>query len=175
MNPALVLASFPCPGPHRPPYESVESQDQRSPEQLGRPRRIPAVVGRDRCSPSLGSEAPLLLPQRLPLPTFGAERVRFTPGAPDALEPLRSSTYSWEALWWEHGHLSLRTFSHGGRGFELDCRLTCEPMLENAAGAELRLELGGHGRIPATHLFLRTEGVQNPRWNRSLRLGFGGL
>ncbi|MGC4089619.1 MAG: hypothetical protein QM756_17375 [Polyangiaceae bacterium] len=120
-------------------------------------------------------EFPLLRPLRF---SFNAAPVA-------GYEQLALPTFRSESVWWQRGALSLQTFSQQAPAFELDCSVTCQPMLERTLGVEGRLELGGLGRAaPATNLYVRAQssqvfpsaaGTGRPRTFSLLSAGFGGL
>jgi hypothetical protein len=60
-----------------------------------------------------------------------------SPQGNHATGPL--SSFRAEALWLRQGPLSLLSVSRAELAFELDCRSTCQPMLERAVSVEARL------------------------------------
>jgi hypothetical protein len=115
--------------------------------------------------------------QRLELewPTLQPRQRWFTGTSVPGYEVLRLPTFREEAEWWGAGRLALRSFTQVMPG-ELDCRLTCQPSLEQSGGLDLRLDLGGAGAVPNTFLSLRRENVITPaRGHSRWALGFGGL
>ncbi len=111
---------------------------------------------------TLGHELPALGPRlelRWPL---SPQRVSFSLAQPIASADGPLQPYAAEAVWWSSGPLSLRSFDRVQQSFELDCRVTCQPVLERSLGVEARLELGGGGVVPETHLFARGSLVQTP-------------
>jgi hypothetical protein len=65
------------------------------------------------------------------------------------------------------------------RAFELDCRLTCQPVVNRAIELEARLKLPGVGAtVPSTYVSLRSSAgyaSQSPRAAGLLRANFGGF
>jgi hypothetical protein len=99
-----------------------------------------------------------------------------------AAGPLR--TFRADATWLRFGRLSLLTSSAATRGFELDCRSTCQPTLERSMAVEGRLHLFSTRAVPDAYLFTRYEtrwseaGTPRPVFSATrglLRMGFGGL
>jgi hypothetical protein len=92
------------------------------------------------------------------------------------------TTFRAEAVWVQEGAFSLRSITAAEQKLELDCRITCRPMVEHSATIEARLSLGSPGKaVPETHVFARGkaasttgEGFTSPRTNALLHLGFGG-
>lgn len=100
-----------------------------------------------------------------------------------AAGPLR--LFRAEATWLRLGHLSLVTTSAADRAFELDCRLTCQPIVNSSMAIEGRLHLFSTRAVPAAHAFARFEtrwseaGSSQPTFSGTrgglLRMGLGGL
>lgn len=72
-----------------------------------------------------------------------------------AAGPLRQ--FRAEATWLRQGPLSLLSISRAERAFELDCRATCQPMLERAVAVEARLHLYSGAVVREMHGFARYE------------------
>jgi hypothetical protein len=91
-------------------------------------------------------------------------------------EALHLPTFEGRAVW-QRGSLNLSLFERVAPALELDCRLTCAPVLEQSLGFDARASLGRVSRqVPETFLFVRGEAVRMPRGfaYRSLA-GVGGL
>jgi hypothetical protein len=92
-------------------------------------------------------------------------------------------TFRAEAVWFERDSLSLRTTGASEAKLELDCRITCRPMVEQSAEVEARLQLGSPGKaVPEAHAFVRArsaaatgQSFTGPRPNNVLQFGIGGL
>ncbi len=84
-----------------------------------------------------------------------------------------------ESLWVDTPGLRLLTAGSAERAFELDCRLTCQPMLKRGFDFEARAPLPSFSaRVPETYAFLRTSSFYTPQSSRSSRLvttGIAGL
>jgi hypothetical protein len=109
----------------------------------------------------------LTWPMPLAFSFTGHESIAYADG------PL--STFRAEALWARRGPLALKSFASAQQSIELDCRLSCQPVLERSFGIEARLDLGSMGALRDTHVFLRGGVVATP-WRRSMKLdlGYGG-
>lgn len=96
------------------------------------------------------------------------------PGYAEA--PLR--LFRAESLWLQTPALQLLTIGSAERAPELDCRSTCQPVVQNTIQLEARVPLPALGPyVPATYAFLRQSAFytsQNPRITRQLGAGFGG-
>ena len=94
-----------------------------------------------------------------------------------AESPLR--LFRAESLWLQTPTLQLLTVGSAERALELDCRSTCEPVVQNNIHLEARVPLPALGpHIPETYGFLRQSAFytsQNPRFTRQLSTGFGGM
>jgi hypothetical protein len=83
-----------------------------------------------------------------------------------------------ESLWLRTPTLQLLTVSRAERAFELDCRVTCQPIIQRSFDLEARLALPPV--VPAvadTHAFVRSSGfytTQRPRAGGLLSAGFAG-
>jgi hypothetical protein len=125
----------------------------------------------------LGNELPLMGPRlRLTWP-LEPKQVSFNLGQPILSADGILQPYHLEALWLQRGPLELRSFQRVEQSVELDCTLTCQPVLERSVGVEARLKLGAPSRaVPETHLFARGESfVSALRSGQRLTLGLGGL
>jgi hypothetical protein len=142
---------------------------------------------------STGAEAPVLtrpslLPaaerlqlswpiQPLSFSFHGSEQGNYAAG------PL--SLFRAEATWLRLGRLSLVTTSAAERAFELDCRVTCRPIVDRSMVVEGRLHLFSTRAVPEAHVFVRyetrwsQEGNSRPNFSGTRgglwRMGFGGL
>lgn len=92
------------------------------------------------------------------------------------------STFRAEAIWIQEGSLTLRTIGASEAKLELDCRVTCRPMVEQSAAVELRLGLGSPGAaVPETYVFTRSraiepaQGFATKRPAATVQVGIGGL
>jgi hypothetical protein len=88
--------------------------------------------------------------------------------------PLR--LFRAESLWLATPRLKLLTFTAAERAFELDCRLTCQPVVQTVVALEARFLLPSP--VPAVkdaHLFLRATSTQSPTTRQRPSLIFGGL
>ena len=122
---------------------------------------------------------PLHAPQRLTLDwpimpnsfSFGASELGTANG------PLLA--YRAEALWWETENLKLSTVSSSLPGLELDCRLSCAPVLERSLSLDLRRTLGSAGAVREPYLWTRSALVAGAtplaRGAYRLMAGIGGL
>jgi hypothetical protein len=100
-----------------------------------------------------------------------------------AAGPLR--LFRAEATWLRLGRLSLVTTSAADRAFELECQLTCQPVVNRSMAVEGRLHLFSTRAVPEAHAFARFEtrwseaGSSPPRFSATrgglLRVGLGGL
>lgn len=145
----------------------------------------PGTATADPTSRPSSSPRTFFAPLELELPFLRPLRFSFSSDPVPGFESLRLGTYRTESVWLERENLSLRTFGHVAPSLELDCSLTCQPMLERVAGVEGRLGLGGVGRaIPATYLFLRGQsshvaplvpGTRGLQKSNLLSFGLGGL
>jgi hypothetical protein len=97
------------------------------------------------------------------------------PGYAEA--PLR--LFRAESLWLQTPALKLLTIGSAERAPELDCRSTCQPIVQTSIHLEARMPLPALGPyIPATYAFVRQSSFytsQNPRFTRQLSTGLGGL
>jgi hypothetical protein len=99
-----------------------------------------------------------------------------------AAGPLR--LFQTEATWLRLGRLTLLTTSAAERAFELDCRLTCQPIVNHSLAVEGRLHLFSTRAVPEAHAFARYEtrwsndgsasSVFSPARDGLLRLGIAG-
>jgi hypothetical protein len=84
-----------------------------------------------------------------------------------------------ESLWLETPRWQLITAGTAERAFELDCRLTCQPVVSRAVELEARLKLPGVGAtVPSTYISLRSSvgnTSQSPRAASLIRASFGGF
>ena len=99
-----------------------------------------------------------------------------------AAGPLR--LFQAQATWLRLGRLSVLTTSAAERAFELDCRVTCQPIVGRTMAVEGRVHLFSTRAVPEAHAFARYEvraidtGSSNPRFSARgglLRMGFAGL
>jgi hypothetical protein len=91
--------------------------------------------------------------QPLSFSFHGSEQGNYAAG------PLR--LFQTEATWLRLGRLSLVTTSAAERAFELDCRLTCQPIVNRSVALEGRLHLFSTRAVPEAHAFARYE----TRWS----------
>ena len=126
---------------------------------------------------TLGAELPFVGPRlRLTWP-LQPEQVSFNPGQPIPSADGLLRPYRLEALWLQRGPLELKSFQRVEQSIELDCWLTCQPVLERSAGVEGRLQLGAVGRtVPESHVFARGASILSPlQRGQRLLFGLGGL
>lgn len=87
--------------------------------------------------------------------------------------------FRYEALWLDRPHLQLLTATTAERAYELDCTLTCQPIVSRAVELEARLPLPGLGAaVPKTYLFARGSSYYNTQSARPvglIRAGFAGF
>ncbi len=103
-------------------------------------------------------------------------RVSFTLASPITTADGVQQPFAAEVQWWSAGPVGLRSFETVAPSYELDCHVTCQPVLERTFGTEARVELGGAGVVPATQLFARSALVQvPPRSFSRFQIGLGGL
>jgi hypothetical protein len=88
--------------------------------------------------------------------------------------PLR--LFRAEALWLTTPGLQLLTASSAERAFELDCRLTCQPIIRRAIDLELRMPLSTGAAEDAPYAFVRTSSVnaQSASFRGLLGVGIAG-
>jgi|GEM_PF-6539380 len=90
--------------------------------------------------------------------------------------PLR--LYRAESLWLSLPVLQLLTAGSNERAFELDCRLTCQPVVKRVFDLEARVPLPLTTRAaPSSYLFVRSSAFktsQSPRFSRPFAAGFAG-
>jgi hypothetical protein len=122
-----------------PLVTSVETEGPR----LTRPSLLPPA-------PRLQLSWPI---QPLSFSFHGSEQGNYAAG------PLR--LFQTEATWLRLGRLSLVTTSAAERAFELDCRLTCQPIVNRSVAVEGRLQLFSTRAVPEAHAFARYE----TRWS----------
>jgi hypothetical protein len=86
--------------------------------------------------------------------------------------------YTSESLWLAAPSLQLVTVGSSERAFELDCRLTCQPVVKRTFDLEARVLLPLTTRaVPSSYVFLRSSSFktsQNPRSSQPLGGGFAG-
>jgi len=87
--------------------------------------------------------------------------------------------FRYEALWLDRPRLQLLTATTAERAYELDCTLTCQPVVSHAVELEARLPLPGlSAAIPKTYLFARGSSYYNAQSARPvglIRAGFAGF
>ena len=127
---------------------------------------------------TLGSELPFVGPRlRLTWP-IQPQQTSFTMSQPILSAEGLLQPYRLETLWLKSGRLELRSFQSVEQGMELDCRLTCQPVLEHSVGLEARLKLGAlHRAVPETYVFAKGAPILSALRGSSQRLtlGLGGL
>jgi hypothetical protein len=93
-----------------------------------------------------------------------------------AIGPLQ--LFRAEALWLETPALRLLSVASAERAFELDCRLTCQPVVQRALALEARVPLPRLGPVVSNpYAFIRSSSFytsQNPHFTRQLSAGFAG-
>ena len=87
--------------------------------------------------------------------------------------------FSAQSLWLRTPALQLLTVGRAERAFELDCRLTCQPVVDHAVDLEARLPLPA--LLPSVgdaHAYLRSSSYytsQSPQGVRLLSAGLAGV
>lgn len=83
-----------------------------------------------------------------------------------------------ESLWFRASRFQLLSFSSSERAFELDCRLTCQPIEARTLGLEGRLLLPSvTPAVSDLHLFARQSTLRTPLAPRAsglFKIGLGG-
>lgn len=86
--------------------------------------------------------------------------------------------YRAESLWLDAPRLQLLTVSSSERAFELDCRLTCQPIVKRVIDLEGRVPLPTmSSALPSNYVFLRSSSFktsQSPRFTQQLSAGIAG-
>lgn len=86
--------------------------------------------------------------------------------------------YRLEALWLERPRLQLLTTATNDRAFELDCRLSCQAVVNRAFELDARVPLPGLGKaVPSTYVFARSttySSALSARPTGMIRAGFAG-
>lgn len=86
--------------------------------------------------------------------------------------------YDAQSLWLRRGPLTLLTFGSTSLAPELDCRLTCQPVLQHASGVEARFALPvSVPHLVDPHAFVRYSGYQtslSPKGGGLLHAGLAG-
>jgi hypothetical protein len=81
-----------------------------------------------------------------------------------------------ESLWLKVPGLRLLTAASAERALELDCRLTCQPIVKHSFDFEARLPLPTlSARVPDTYAFLRSSTFYTSQSSRSSRLLTTGI
>jgi hypothetical protein len=103
-------------------------------------------------------------------------RFRFDTRPVPTYETLLLPTYEGRATLLQRGGFALSLSERVMPAFELDCRLTCRPILEHSLGIDARLSLGAISpRVPESHLMVGTDWVRMPKgFATRTMLGFGG-
>ncbi|HET9958187.1 MAG TPA: hypothetical protein VFQ61_27015 [Polyangiaceae bacterium] len=120
---------------------------------------------------------------KLEIPGLQPLHFSFSDAPTPGYELLRLPTFEARATLWStdetfgRGQLEVSLFERTAPALELDCMLTCAPILEQAAGTDFRFGLGAiTPKIPSSYVFVQPQAMRLPRGfgSRSL-LGFGGL
>lgn len=144
-----------------------------------------------QAEPSAGAQAgprrPLLpVPNRLTL-TWPVRPLSFAYRGWDAGTSATGPLLAFEArsTWLQSGRLSLATTTAALPALELDCRLTCQPVLQRSAGVEARVQLYSGAVARDVHAFVRYGNEWSGGTGRDrpsialkgnvLRFGVGGL
>ena len=127
--------------------EPLETSSGTAAPVLARPSLLPPA-------PRLQLSWPI---QPLSFSFHGSEEGNYAAG------PLR--LFRAEATWLRLGRLSLVTTSAAERAFELECQLTCQPMVSRRIAVEARLHLFSTRAVPEAHAFARYE----TRWGEAGR------
>ena len=84
-----------------------------------------------------------------------------------------------ESLWLKMPAFSLLTAGSAERAFELDCRLTCQPIVKRVVDLEARVPLPHFGgAVGDSYAFVRSSSLatsQNARFSRQLSAGVAGF
>ena len=103
-------------------------------------------------------------------------RFSFTGSELDGYRGAPVQLFRAESLWWQTPTLQLLTVGSAERAFELDCRMTCEPVIRHVFALEARLAvpqlLPG---VTDTHAYLRSSSYYTTQDTRSVRLLSAGL
>lgn len=143
-------------------------------------RAVPAQTAARAQSPTVGVASSLTQLQRwfeLEAPFSRPLKLRFDTRPVPTYEALQLPTFEGVGTLWRNGPLSISLLERVAPAIELDCRLTCAPILEQYLGAEGRISLGAVGpRIPASYVSLGAGVVRKP-WGFASRgmLHLGGL
>jgi hypothetical protein len=107
--------------------------------------------------------------------------LRFSFSAADELTGYATGPlqlYRAESLWLAAPALQLLTASSSERAFELDCRLTCQPIVKRAFDLEARVPLPVMtSAIPSSYAFLRSSSFRaapTQRFTQQLSAGWAG-
>lgn len=85
--------------------------------------------------------------------------------------------YRVESLWLDRRSLQLLTTGASERAYELDCRLTCQPVVRRMMALEARVALPSSAVAPGNYAFVRSASFASPSPGGSHRLldvGFAG-
>ncbi|HEY5954972.1 MAG TPA: hypothetical protein VIV60_00415, partial [Polyangiaceae bacterium] len=100
---------------------------------------------------------------QLDQPFSASLRLRFDARPLPTYETLRLPTFEGSATLLGSG-LQLSLFERVAPASELDCRLTCQVVLERSLGLDARLSLGSlAANVPQTYLFMRNDAVRHSR------------
>jgi hypothetical protein len=118
------------------------------------PREVPAS------EPIRAGEAPLENTRRFEL-VFPIKPLSFSFSEARSVVPelweRAPYTFRAEALWFDRGGLSVRTIGASEAKLELDCLVTCRPLVEHSMTVEARMSLGSPARVvPDAHFYSRT-------------------
>jgi len=104
---------------------------------------------------------------------FSFSEVEITGYANGPLQLFRA-----ESLWLQTPSFQLLSATSAERAFELDCRLTCQPIVKRVFDLEARMPLPDLSPgVTDTHAFLRSSSFytsQSTRFTRQLGAGFAG-
>lgn len=84
--------------------------------------------------------------------------------------------YEAQSLWLRRGPVTLLTFGSASLASELDCRLTCQPVLQNSSGVGTRFSLPVFvPQLAESHAFVRLSEYQTSLSPRVVGLVHAGL
>jgi len=105
-------------------------------------------------------------------------RISFTASEESGYAAGPLQLFRFDALWVDAPWLKLATVTSAERAFELDCRLTCQPVVKRALDLEARLPLPALGVTTGNYAYVRVGNFRTSQYARpvqELRAGFGGV
>ena len=125
---------------------------------------------------TLNAGLPFAMPRLLLSWPLQPKRITFDPGQPISSANGVLQPYGFEVQWWQRGALELESFQLAEQSSELDCTLTCQPVIERSTGVEARLHLGGARALPETYFFTKGASFFSPvQSGQRLTFGLGGM